>query len=85
MVTAQNSRGRRDPAPNPFKPPRRSNRECVVKKGASVMPVAEESDSTLPEDEYLPGKSLIFSLAPRQAPSVLPAVWIGFWLDWLLA
>jgi hypothetical protein len=62
MVTAQNPRGRREPAPNPFKPPRRSNRECVVKKslvGAhSDMPGAEDSDETLPEDEYVPGKSL---------------------------
>ena len=70
MVNTQNPRGRREPAPNPFKPPRRSNRTCVAKKSqvgaGSAMPGAEDSDETLPEDEYVPGKSLSFSLAPIQ-------------------
>ena len=68
MVTAQNPRLRREPAPNPFKPPRRSSRECVVKTMQQVgalsdMPGAEDSDETLPEDEYVPGKSLTLSLS----------------------
>ena len=62
MVNSQNPRVRLEPAPNPFKPPRRSNRECVVKNsqvGAhNDMPLAEDSNETLPEDEWELGKSL---------------------------
>jgi len=60
MVGSQNHRVRREPAPNPFKPPWRSNRECVVRTsqvGArGDMHAAEDSDETLPKDEYVPGK-----------------------------
>jgi hypothetical protein len=68
MVTPQNPRLRREPAPNPFKPPHRSSRECVVKAAQQVgalsdMPCAEDSDETLPEDEYVPGKFLTLCLS----------------------
>ena len=67
--TAQIPRVRREPAPNPFKPPRRSNRTCVAKNslvgGHSGMAGVEEADESKTEDEYVPGtKSLTFTLAP---------------------
>jgi hypothetical protein len=36
MVTAQKPRLRREPAPEPFKPPRRSNMDCVLKNTLGV-------------------------------------------------
>lgn len=60
MVNSQKPRVRREPAPNPLKPPRRSNRDCVVRNSQvrvhSDMPFDEESDETLPEAEWSPGK-----------------------------
>jgi hypothetical protein len=68
MVTKENPRMRRESAPNNFKPPRRSNQECVARAKEQVgvhndMPRAKDSDETLPEDEYVPGKSLTLCLS----------------------
>ena len=67
VCTAQKPGVRCEPAPKPFKPPRRSNRECVAKNSLvhahREMRSAEKSDETTPDDEYVPGKSLILRLA----------------------
>ena len=58
----QNPRVRREPAPNPANPTRRSNRKSVLKTPLLCAPTdmasKEETDETRTEDEYVPGKPL---------------------------
>jgi len=62
VCDAQHLRVRREPAPIPQKPPRRSNRACAAGNsqvgGHIEMPRAEVADESKTEDDWILGKSL---------------------------